>query len=531
MILFDSLDPLFFYVHVRKEILYIVHGVKMKKLLFFICITIGLNSAFSVVFASQTPKKISSRIVGGTEADPADWPWMVALVYSGTSSNYYAQFCGASLISSKWVVTAAHCLTDDSGNQSVFPSDLEVLTGAHNLTTGEGERIPVKRIIIHPSYDASNYNNDIALIELYRSSSAETLPLYDGTGDLSGYEALAIGWGNTSPVSGVEDYPDSRMQVTLPVVTNTQCNSVYGGSITDSMMCAGFLSGGKDSCQGDSGGPLIINRNSRWELAGVTSWGEGCAQPGYYGVYARISALKSFIDSYVGSECKILPTSFSLNISNLPATGIPVYLTVSSVSSCNESIYYYYSYAPDYGTDNYDPVNGWVKMAGGDGFTLSKTIGYTFRNPGYYVVVAGMNSERSLPDPLPQIGCTVAVRSVSGSSSEGVCRVTPKSLSLNSAGIPVAGVPVTFSLNAVSECAGPIYYYYSYAPDYGTSSYDPVTGWTKMLDGDGFTQETSVSYSFANPGYYVVTVWTSPQRSAVSPISQIGLTLPVNAHE
>lgn len=503
----------------------------MRRIVLIISLVFVIDGFFINAFCAQE-SKISPKIVGGIETNATDWPWMVALVYSSDSSNYYGQFCGGSLIGSKWVVTAAHCLVDDFGNPSISTSGLQVLVGAHDLSTGEGERINVKRIIIHPQYESGTYNNDIALLELERSTSVETLPLYDGDSNLSGYDAVAIGWGNMSGVSGQTDYPNALRQVTLPVVTNTQCNSVYGGTITDSMMCAGFFSGGKDSCQGDSGGPLIINRNSRWELVGVTSWGEGCAEPGYYGVYSRVSALKSFIDYYinssVNSSCQIAPKSLYINISSLPVAGVPVQFAVSSVSDCPDSIYYYYSYAPDYGTDNYDPVNGWVKMTGGDGFTTNKTISYAFNQPGYYVVVAGMSSERAIPAIMPQIGTTLAVRSSSGSSS-GTCRVTPKLLSLDILKTPNAGSPVTFSVNGVSECSGSIYYYYSYAPNYGTSDYDPVNRWVRMINStDGFTSNSMISYTFNDPGFYVVVVWTSPQRSSQNPTALIGTTLPVN---
>ncbi len=501
----------------------------MKKSALIIVFTIlVLDGGFSSVLCSSPASRAASpRIVGGTEADPSSWPWMVALVYSGTPSNYSAQFCGGSLIDPKWVVTAAHCILDDYGNQVVFPEDLEVLAGAHDLATGEGERIPVKRIIIHPSFIPFTYDNDIALIELERSASVETIPLYEGSEDLSGFDAVTIGWGNTSP-SGMESYPEKRMQVTLPVVTNTQCNVSYGGTISDSMMCAGYLEGGKDSCQGDSGGPLVVNINSRWELAGVTSWGEGCARPGYYGVYARISAFRSFIrttmESDPGPSCQVFPKSLTLNINAPPKPGVPVQFSVSSVSNCPGQIYYYYSYAPDYGTENYDPVNGWVNMVDGDGFTTSSSITYKFNHPGHYVVVAGTTSERSLSGFFAQAGTTVTVTD----ETSGKCNVTPRTLFISVNSIPKAGIPVAFNTKAVSSCEGTIYYRYSYAPNYGTNIYDPYDSWVTMLPGDGYTAYNSISYKFENPGYYVVVVWTSPERSPVDPVPLIGTTLPVN---
>lgn len=499
----------------------------MKRLIIIVCLLFALDGLFFFAMASEKMKQ-SSRIVGGTEADRSEWPWVVALVKSNTSSNYYGQFCGGSLVSPKWVVTAAHCIVDDDGSQSVYPSDLQILVGAHDLKSGEGERVNVRRIVVHPSYSPGAYNNDIALIELEKNVSVETLPLYDGSEDLSGYDAIAIGWGSTSGIEGQYEYPGIRNQVTLPIVTNTECNAAYGGFITDSMVCAGYIQGGKDACYGDSGGPLVINRNSRWELAGVTSWGSGCAKPGYYGVFASISKFKPFVDYYLNSVCKIVPKSLFLNINQLPVAGNPILFSVSSISECYDYLYYYYSYAPDYGTDNYDPVNGWVKMLPGDGFSNDRTVGYTFNRPGYYVVVAGMYNDRAITSPMTQIGCTVAVKDPSAGSS-GTCRVTPKSLSIEGSSIPVAGSPVTFNVNAVSECSGSIYYYFSYAPNYGSDDYDSASGWVKMINSaDGFTSNSIISYTFNDPGYYVVVAWASPRRSVQNPVALIGATVPVN---
>lgn len=241
--------------------------------------------------------KATPRIVGGTESIITDWPWMAGVLYSDRTSNYDAQFCGASVIDKSWVLTAAHCIKEGSSAE-LQPQDIEVLVGAHDLKSNEGKRIKVKRIIMHPDYTPQTYNNDIALIELETPTDTETLPLYESGGDLAGITATAIGWGYTRPDDSFSA-PSKRQQVNLPIVTNEECNAAFYEEITGTMMCAGYLTGGKDTCNGDSGGPLVINQNSKWLLAGVTSWGEGCAKPGYYGVYARVSEFKSFIRKYV----------------------------------------------------------------------------------------------------------------------------------------------------------------------------------------------------------------------------------------
>lgn len=264
---------------------------------------LGLSAIFTgnpISFAdhSEISKKTGSKIIGGTEAPKNEWPWMAGVLHSGDPSNYYAQFCGGSVIDKNWVVTAAHCIKEGS-NQELMPADIEVLVGAHDLNTNEGTRIRVKRIILHPDYNSSTYNNDIALLELETPTTVDTLPLYEDGGDIAGTMATAIGWGYTR-ADDSSSAASKRQQVNLPIITNDTCNAAYYEEITATMMCAG--SQGKDTCQGDSGGPLVIQKNSKWVLAGVTSWGEGCAVPGYYGVYARVSNLKDFIRKYVPAE-------------------------------------------------------------------------------------------------------------------------------------------------------------------------------------------------------------------------------------
>ena len=108
--------------------------------------------------------------------------------------------------------------------------------------------------------------------------------------DFSGALATVTGWGTLQ--SG-GNQPEVLNEVQVTVQTNDQCNSAYGGGITDNMICA--ADAGKDSCQGDSGGPMVVEENGRFALAGVVSWGYGCAMPEYPGVYARVTAQLDWI--------------------------------------------------------------------------------------------------------------------------------------------------------------------------------------------------------------------------------------------
>uniref|UniRef100_A0A3Q1EUP0 trypsin n=1 Tax=Acanthochromis polyacanthus TaxID=80966 RepID=A0A3Q1EUP0_9TELE len=95
--------------------------------------------------------------------------------------------------------------------------------------------------------------------------------------------------------------PQRLQEVNVPIVTNSDCSNSYGG-ITDNMICAGLTEGGKDSCQGDSGGPLVSKNDSIWVLAGVVSFGNGCAEPNFPGVYARVSQYQSWINSFIATN-------------------------------------------------------------------------------------------------------------------------------------------------------------------------------------------------------------------------------------
>ncbi|MDG3085206.1 serine protease [Vibrio hannami] len=228
------------------------------------------------------------RIINGSAAVPGDWPFIVPLVYKGANA-YNGQFCGGSLIASKYVLTAAHCLDD------LKASDIEVITRIYDLNDeSSATRSAIKQVYIHKSYNINGANNnDIALLELEQEVAQNTIELATtsvlatvGAGDV----VSVAGWGNTSTIS--DDYPSVLQSVDLAFVDRNTCKaSPYPsyGHIDESTICAGFSYGFQDSCQGDSGGPLVFNDNGTNKLLGVVSWGIGCAQPNAYGVYANVA--------------------------------------------------------------------------------------------------------------------------------------------------------------------------------------------------------------------------------------------------
>uniref|UniRef100_A0A1I8AXQ5 Peptidase S1 domain-containing protein n=1 Tax=Meloidogyne hapla TaxID=6305 RepID=A0A1I8AXQ5_MELHA len=237
------------------------------------------------------------RLVGSLKTDPHAWPWTCQLVAvkgenKKDNSTTIVHKCGCALIDKEFVVTAAHCFA-----KSRIPKRYKILLGGHAIYSG----LPynVISINIHPLYQIVNSAYDVALLKIsplvifndfiWPICLPSKPPKNNGM-------CVVTGWGRLK--EGGERPPTLR-EIHVPIISTITCNDFrhYSGRMHSiSMICAGFNNGRVDSCQGDSGGPLQCqNRKGVWELQGVVSWGIGCAQPKFPGVYTKIYVMKPWI--------------------------------------------------------------------------------------------------------------------------------------------------------------------------------------------------------------------------------------------
>ncbi|KAF2980363.1 hypothetical protein EK904_008302, partial [Melospiza melodia maxima] len=226
-----------------------------------------------------------SRIVGGMNSVEGEWPWQASLQVRGR------HICGGTLIADRWVVSAAHCFQDE---RLASPSIWTVYLGKYlqNATGHTEVSFKVIHLFLHPYYEEDSHDYDVALLQLDHPVIISPLiqpiclpaPSHIFEPGLvcwiTGWGALKEG-GHTSNV---------LQKVDVQLIQQSICSEAYHYMITPRMLCAGYYQGKKDACQGDSGGPLACKEPSgRWFLAGLVSWGMGCARANHYGVYTRIT--------------------------------------------------------------------------------------------------------------------------------------------------------------------------------------------------------------------------------------------------
>uniref|UniRef100_A0A452HXI4 Peptidase S1 domain-containing protein n=1 Tax=Gopherus agassizii TaxID=38772 RepID=A0A452HXI4_9SAUR len=253
-----------------------------------------LTSFFLSSFKGCGSSKISNiyhRIIGGSDAQEGEWPWQVSLHFVGVA------YCGASVISREWILSAAHCF---QGNRLSDPRTWTAHLGMR--TQGNAKFVSaVRRIIVHEYYNSRNYDYDVALLQLsmpWPDTMKHVIqpicipPLSHKTH--SGEKCWITGWGQRQEASELLlsfTHRANLSSVVSPLTRVTLYWLTPKLNLTSRMLCAG----------GDSGGPLSCRSNGdgKWFLTGIVSWGYGCGRPNFPGVYTRVSKFSPWIHRYV----------------------------------------------------------------------------------------------------------------------------------------------------------------------------------------------------------------------------------------
>merc|ERR1711971_59149 len=244
------------------------------------------------------PSVDRTRIVNGAEAKAHSYPWIIAMM---TGRGEY--YCGGSIISNQWILTAAHCVSGEPNNPA---KDMYVRLGDHDMTdkgdAPNADTFQVDYYIHHSNYNEETTNNDIALLKLkkkidFKKYSGTVAPvcLPDLPRKYYGETVTVSGWGLLSDGGKAAK---KLQEVDLEIIWMKECREDFHYKkswISSKMMCT--FKQNSDACQGDSGGPLVrVNPTSgRYEQVGVVSWGIGCASPKYPGVFVKLSHYLSWI--------------------------------------------------------------------------------------------------------------------------------------------------------------------------------------------------------------------------------------------
>ncbi|XP_053692279.1 trypsin-1-like [Sabethes cyaneus] len=242
------------------------------------------------------------RVVGGINALPHEFPSIVSLQRLILTTS--AHICGGTIVSQRWAMTAAHCITE-----SPEGARFAVWAGTHNIASAEANRqvINVDEHIVHPEYLGGVNPSDIAVLRLvsylnYNDFVQPAVLPVQGDYAVPGPATLA-GWGSTSSGT-VPSMPSILQKVQKPIITYAECEQANGGPgnspLGESNVCTGPLTGGVSACSGDSGGPLYVIENGSQKQVGIVSWGwMPCGTIGRPSVYVGVASYRSWIDQNI----------------------------------------------------------------------------------------------------------------------------------------------------------------------------------------------------------------------------------------
>lgn len=257
------------------------------KISFLLLVIIGTCSNY-VWAKSQTP---SERIIGGAEQTIKAVPYLVSIRYKKTNESDFEHRCAGVIYSPNVILTTATC---------VIGTDiwrLQIKAGSSYRTETDGLLYLVEKYEIHPDYNIWFYENDLALLKLAFDltndlpKEIKPIELANSVPDVNS-SALIAGWGIVNPGDNLQ-FADCLKVAEVQLVSQNVCKQAYGeGRISDSMLCAG-ADGSVDACIGDAGGPLVLAD----KIIGLVSWGSGCAQVKYPGVYTNLVYFKEWINA------------------------------------------------------------------------------------------------------------------------------------------------------------------------------------------------------------------------------------------